>query len=92
MSSFHQPSGEEREPHGDGWRRLQTPVAVRAYIAQGWHDTLAVDVNDETREVRVEWPPRSVDDPLALIAHRVLSPDHYQAPQGTLAGSAPASS
>jgi hypothetical protein len=84
MSSFQEPSDEDREPRGGGWRRLETPVRVRGYIAQNWHEVTAVNVNDETGELRVEWPPLDGDDPSAVIAHRVLSPGHYEAPPGAL--------
>lgn len=84
MSSFHEPSDEDNEPRGAGWRRLDAPVRVRGYIAQNWHDVTAVNVNDETGELRVEWPPPQEDDPIGLVAHKVLSRDHYDAPPGSL--------
>jgi len=84
VSSFHEPSGEDREPRGGGWRRLETPVRVRGYIAQNWHQVAAVNVNDDTGEVRVEWPPRNGDDPYAVITHKVLSQGHYEAAPGAL--------
>jgi hypothetical protein len=77
VASFHEPSDEDREPRGGGWRRIE-PHPVRIYVANGWHDAVAVNVNDDTREIRVEWPPRTVDDPLELVMHRVLSADHYE--------------
>jgi hypothetical protein len=79
VAVFQEPSGEDREPRGGGWRRID-PRPVRVYIANAWHDATAVNVNDETRELRVEWPPAGPDDPLDIITHRVLSPGHYQMP------------
>jgi hypothetical protein len=77
VSSFHEPPDENREPRADGWRRIEPPATVRVYLAQGWHDALAVHVNDDTREVRVEWPPRRGGDPFEMVTHRVLSADRY---------------
>jgi hypothetical protein len=82
VSSFHEPSDEEGEPHGGGWKRLEPPAVLGVYIAQGWHDAVAVDLNEETREVRVEWPPRGTGDPQEPVTHRVLGPDHYKLPAG----------
>lgn len=76
MAVFHEHPKEERETRGRGWRRID-PTPVRVYIANGWHDAVAVDVNDETREVRVDWPPRLGDDPLEIVTHRVLGADHH---------------
>jgi hypothetical protein len=78
MSSFAASPRDHPEPHGKGWRRLDPPVTVRGYIANGWHDAVAVDINDETREIRVEWPPRAPGGPIELITHKVLTPDLYQ--------------
>ena len=78
VSSFHEPSDEENEPADEGWRRLDAPETMRVYIAQAWHDAVAVNINDETRELRVEWPPRRGDDPFEIVTHRILGADHYK--------------
>jgi len=57
---------------------------VLVYLAQGWHDAVAVGVNDETREIRVEWPPRDRDLALDLVTHRVLDAALYTDPTGSL--------
>jgi len=85
VASFNQSEQKIGLPRGRGWRRLDPPVTVRGYIASQWHDLVAVDVNDETREIRVEWPPPSDEGGIELITHRVLTPDHYQGPEGALA-------
>ena len=66
------------------WRRLDPPVTVRGYIAQQWHDVVAVDVNDDTREIRVELPATRDVNGVDLIPHRVLPAGLYEAPAGTL--------
>jgi len=71
------------EPSIDSWRRLDPPVVVSGYIAQGWHDVRAVAINDDTREIRIEWPPpdsRVID----RVTHKVLNRALYQAPPGAL--------
>jgi hypothetical protein len=45
---------------------------------------LAVDVNDETRELRVEMPPERDVNGVDLISHRVFGPALYQAEPGAL--------
>ena len=81
MTTFNELSHDQR-PKGAGWRRLVQAVTVRGYINNNWHDVRAIEVNDETREVRVELP--TVRDPggVELTPHRVLTPDLYQAPPG----------
>lgn len=66
------------------WRQLDPPVTVRAYVAQQWHDLLAVDIDDDTRELRVELPPKRNEDGVDLISHRVMPPSLYEAPPGSL--------
>jgi hypothetical protein len=39
------------------WRRLSPHPTVRAFVADAWHETSACQINDETRELRVHWPP-----------------------------------
>ena len=58
---------------------------VRGYINNNWHELRAVEVNDETREIRVEMPTMRDTGGVELIQHRVLTPDLYQAPAGALA-------
>jgi hypothetical protein len=75
--SFEEPrSLEQRRPTGGGWRHLSAPVTVRAYIAEIWVDAKAIDVNDNTREIRVEWPPPTEDD--LTIHHMILDASHYK--------------
>ncbi|MGH7685795.1 MAG: hypothetical protein ACREN2_03125 [Candidatus Dormibacteria bacterium] len=66
------------------WRTLDPPVRVRAYVASQWHDLLAVDIDDDTRELRVEMPRVNDVNGVDLISHRVLDPSLYEAPAGTL--------
>ena len=57
---------------------------VRGYINNNWHEVRAVDVDDETREIRVEMPTMRDVGGAELVRHRVLTPDLYQAPAGSL--------
>ena len=84
MTEFNELTRDTGEPRGDGWRRLDPPVQVRAYFAQGWHDVIAVDLNEKTRELRVEMPPERNVNGVDLISHRVFGPDLYQADPRTL--------
>ena len=71
-------------PSRTRWRALTPPVTVRGYIQNQWHDLRAVDIDDETRELRVEMPPVADANGVDVIAHRVLTPSLYQAPPGGL--------
>lgn len=84
MTEFNELSRDMPRPTATRWRKLDPPVVVRAYIANQWHDLLAVDVDDETRELRVELPPVRDANGVDLISHRVLPPSLYQAAPGTL--------
>lgn len=76
--SFEEPRHlEQRRPQGGGWRHLGAPVTVRAHIAEIWVDAVAVDVNDNSREIRVEWPPPD-DDTDLTVHHMILDASHYQ--------------
>ena len=79
MTEFNELTRDSPPPKTAGWRRLEPPVTVRAYFAQGWHDVLAVDINDDTRELRVEMPPERDRNGVDLISHRVFGPALYQA-------------
>jgi hypothetical protein len=77
--SFEEPrSVDQARPRTRGWRELAEPVIVRCFLNNTWVDALAVDVNDDTREIRIEWPP-----PGSLAAgltdhHEVLDASHYR--------------
>ena len=79
--SFEEPRHlEQRRPRGGGWRELSSPRRVRAYIGETWVDADATDVNDETREVRVVWPP--VRTPDLTVHHMMLDAALYQSDGG----------
>jgi hypothetical protein len=84
MSEFNELSRDYPQPKSSEWRRLDPPVTVRGYIANQWHDLVAVDVNDETRELRVEMPPVRDAEGIDLISHKVLTAGLYEAPPGAL--------
>jgi hypothetical protein len=54
--SFNQQDRVSAQLHERGWRRLAPPQTVRCYLASTWMDAPATEVNDETREVRIEYP------------------------------------
>ena len=84
MARSNEPAHDDAPAQATPWRALKPPVKVRGYIANGWHDLLAVDINPETREVRVELPTARIERGVDLIPHRVLTADLYEAPPGSL--------
>jgi hypothetical protein len=54
------------------WRLLRSPWAVDVFLAEGWYETTACQYEDETRDLRVHWPPRDV------TRHRVVDASHYR--------------
>jgi hypothetical protein len=89
MTSASEPPKDLPQPALDAWRRLDPPVVVNGYIAQGWHDVKAVGINDDTREIRIEWPPPQTSGLIDRVTHRVLSRALYQAPAGAFAARQP---
>ena len=76
--------GDEATTATPRWRALDPPVVVRGYIANQWHDLRAIDIDDETRELRVEMPVVADANGVDVITHRVLTASLYQAPAGAL--------
>ncbi|MEA2669888.1 MAG: hypothetical protein QOG45_108 [Chloroflexota bacterium] len=66
------------------WRRLTPPRRVTAFVAEAWHETTADEYEDETREVRVHWPPHGPVRHVVLDAsrHRPLEPAAFPGPGG----------
>jgi len=54
--SFNEQDRVSAQLHGHGWRHLAEPQAVHCYVGSMWMDAPATDVNDDTREIRVEYP------------------------------------
>ncbi len=54
--SFNEQDAVETQLHGRGWRRLAPPQTVRCYVGSAWMDAPATEVNDDTREIRIEYP------------------------------------
>ena len=52
--SFEETDVLARTPHGSGWRKV-SGVTARAFVAETWMDLPVTDVNDESKEVRVEF-------------------------------------
>jgi hypothetical protein len=53
--SFEEQSQVGAQLRGDGWRTLLQPRIVQAYLAGVWMDVPATDVNEQSREIRVEY-------------------------------------
>ena len=53
--SFNEPDLVIATRTTPGWRRLERPRRVRCYVASVWADADAVDVNDATREICVQF-------------------------------------
>jgi hypothetical protein len=84
--SYEEPrSVDQARPRGYGWRELHEPVMVRCFLNNTWVDALAVDVNDETREIRIRWPPAGSSAAGLFPHHEVLDASHYQSAAGLFA-------
>ena len=57
-------------PREAGWRDLSAPVVTRCFIGEVWTDAPVVSVNDETKAVRIIWPPETNH-------HRELDAAHH---------------
>lgn len=77
--SFEEPrSVDQVRPRGPGWRQLDQPITVRCFLNNTWVDAVAVDVNDDTREVRIRWPPQGAPASGLGTHHEVLDASHYE--------------
>jgi hypothetical protein len=56
------------------WRKLDDLRPVEAFIADTWVGTVACEMEDVTRELRVHWPP---GEP---VHHLVRDPSRYRLP------------
>ena len=84
--SFEEPrSIDQARPRGGGWRDLAEPVVVRCFLNNIWVDALAVDVNRETREIRIRWPPPGVPASGLGVHHEILDASHYRPVPGLFA-------
>jgi hypothetical protein len=54
------------------WRKFDTVRPVEAFIADTWVATVACQMEDTTRELRVHWPP---GEP---VHHLVRDPSRYR--------------
>ena len=85
MSTFAEPgSPGAAQPRGDGWRPVSPGVVVKAYLANGWREVTVADVNDDTHEIRVKWPPPTEHDTGSEAPHTVLDASHYEPPESGL--------
>jgi hypothetical protein len=53
--SFEEQDRVSAQLHGSGWRHLVEPRILSCYVASTWTDVPALDVNDETREIRIAY-------------------------------------
>lgn len=66
------------------WRRLDPPRPVAVFVAENWHETTACAIDEETRELRVHWPPSNG------IRHLVVDAARYRFLDAVAPVSAPA--
>lgn len=85
--TFNEQDNVSAQLRGHGWRRLAPPQTVRCYVASMWMDALATDVNDETREVRIEYPVVTRG-----VRHFILDASQYRTPNRLFQGEAAAPS
>lgn len=77
---------DQARPRGPGWRELPEPVAVRCFLNNIWVDALALDVNEDTREIRIRWPPAGSAAAGLSPHHEVLDASHYRPAPGLFSG------
>jgi hypothetical protein len=86
VGSFQEPRCvDQRRPRGGGWRELPEPVQLRVYLNNTWVDALAYDVNVETREVRIRWPPLGSAAQGFAPHHEIIDASRYQPAPGLFA-------
>lgn len=71
--SFNEVDRISGELRGSGWHRLAPAQTVRCYVASTWVDAIATEVNEETREIRIEYPVVTRG-----LRHFVLDASQYQ--------------
>ncbi len=75
--SFNEEDRVDAELRGDGWRSLAPPQTVRCYVASTWIDASVTEVNDETRDVRIEYPVVTRG-----VRHFILDASQYRLSEG----------
>ena len=75
--SFNEEDRVRAQLRGGEWRRLEPPQMVSCYVASIWRDASATDINDETREIRVEYPAVTAD-----VRRIILNVSEYQPSTG----------
>jgi hypothetical protein len=75
--SFNEQDRVSAQLHGRGWRRLAPPQTVRCYVGSTWMDAPATEVNDQTREVRIEYPVV-----MRGLRHFILDASQYRPSNG----------
>ena len=71
--SFNEEDRFKADIHGRGWLSLAPPQTVRCYVGSTWIDARATEVNDETREIRIEYPVATRG-----LRHFILDASQYQ--------------
>ena len=44
-----------RTPRGPGWRKVSGGITARAFVGETWLELPVTDINEESKEVRVEF-------------------------------------
>ena len=71
--TFNEQISGNAQLKGTGWRRLNPPQTTPCYMASTWLNALAINVNDETKEIRIVFPPHPKE-----IKRLILDASHYQ--------------
>jgi hypothetical protein len=56
LMSFNEQDRVSAQLHGHGWHRLAPPRTVQCYVAGIWLEAPVTEINNETREIRIEYP------------------------------------
>ena len=75
--SFNEVDRFKAELHGPYWFRLTPPQTVRCYVGSTWMDAWVTEVNDDTHEIRIEYPVVTRG-----LRHFILDASQYQPSDG----------
>src|ERR1039457_2242167 len=56
LMSFNEQDRVSAQLHGHGWHPLAPPPTGQSYVAGIWLEAPVTEINNETREIRIEYP------------------------------------